>query len=98
MDEQSYILMQLDLQHAIEEVIRKHEGAALVTKWVACVETVDAPTGAPGLWTLSNPGAKAWDSMGMLKYYLAREEAKLMAGMPFMGVIVQREDDEGVEG
>lgn len=64
-----------DLNHAIAEVIQRHETGALVTRWVALIETI-GHDGQAGLWTTTSSGLKAWDTVGMLGHALDLQRAQ----------------------
>lgn len=66
-----------DLNHAIAEVIQRHEQGALVTRWVALIETIDSD-GHPGLWTTTSDGLKAWDTVGMLGHAMDLQRAQTL--------------------
>ena len=67
--------MEEDLNHAIAEVIQRHEDGGLVTRWVALVETIDTD-GKAGLWTMTSDGLKAWDTVGILGHGLDLQRAQ----------------------
>lgn len=54
------------VNEAIEKVIRDHEGGFTI-RWVALVETA-GPDGSRGVWTMTSPDVKAWDTLGLLEY------------------------------
>lgn len=66
-----------DLNHAIAEVIQRHENGALVTRWVALIETIDHD-GQAGLWTTTSDGLKAWDTVGMVGHALDLQRAQTL--------------------
>lgn len=74
--------MQEEMDKAIRDVLAKNE-KSIVTKWVLVVETVDE-SGETGLWGLTSPGCRAWDSLGMLGY---------AANLEFSNTIVDRMHD-----
>lgn len=67
--------MEEDLNHAIADVIRRHEDGGLVTRWVCLIETIDSQ-GTAGLWTATSDGLKAWDTVGMLGHALDLQRAQ----------------------
>lgn len=71
--------VQAALDDAIRSVFVNVEGA-MTLHWTAVVETADG-SGEVGLWALADPGAKAWDVMGLLAYGTARENAKITTNM-----------------
>jgi hypothetical protein len=66
-------------EHAVGTLVRALEPGAFVTKFVAAVEVVDAH-GQRVLWTLTHPGATAWDVNGLLEYVRDRERAGVLRG------------------
>lgn len=67
--------MEEDLNHAIAEVIQKHEANGFVTRWVCLIESIDTD-GTAGLWTAVSDGLKAWDTVGMLGHAMDLQRAK----------------------
>jgi hypothetical protein len=66
-----------DLNDAIAGVLARHE-RSMLGNWVALIETVQE-SGDRGLWTLSSPDVKAWDTVGMLTYGLQVQQAQIVA-------------------
>ena len=61
-------LLERVIGDAISGAVAQHE-RGFVTKWVALVESVD-PDGTRGLWTMTSPDVKAWDTVGLLQHGL----------------------------
>lgn len=55
------------VQHALAAALATHGGGALLTRFIAIVETIE-PDGTRALWTLPAPGMMQWDSVGLLEY------------------------------
>lgn len=55
-------------------------GGAMVTKFTAAVEVIE-PDGGRAIWLLASEGSQAWESIGMLRYALATEEAGITAAI-----------------
>jgi hypothetical protein len=68
--------MSAALAPAIDSIVGGGEGA-MVTKWVALVETVDV-SGDRGMWTLTSEPIKAWDTVGMLQHALYVQQVHVM--------------------
>ena len=65
-----------DVRDQVASVINDTMAATvdeMVTKWVACIETIDAD-GKRALWLLSDPTAKPWDTLGLLTYAVQQEQ------------------------
>lgn len=63
---------------AIYNAVGQHE-KAMVTKWVALVESIDTD-GARGVWTMTSDDVKSWDTLGLLQYGLALQNAQIAGG------------------
>lgn len=59
---------------ALSDLIQQIDPNAMLTRWVVLAEIVDAE-GERGLWTLSAPDQRAWDTLGLLDYARALEHA-----------------------
>ena len=67
-----------NLQKAINDVVATYIQTiepSIVTKFVLLVETMDSD-GVRGLWSFTQDGAKAWDTLGMLHFAIQMEQAK----------------------
>lgn len=75
-DEQAEVGPQIEaeLGEALGKIIGKHE-TCMVLKWTALVETMDEK-GERGLWTLTSPDVKAWDTVGMLQHALHLQQSQ----------------------
>lgn len=69
-----------DFAERLENSIGSALGDMLVTKWVALVETIEED-GPRALYIAGSDGLQAWDTQGMLKYALAREDAAVAADL-----------------
>lgn len=69
----------LDVREAIDHALSGALAGAdeMVTKWVACIETVDTD-GQRSIWLMSPEGAKPWDNLGMLQFAAMQEQAQVM--------------------
>lgn len=54
------------VNEAIEQAVREHEGGFTI-RWIAIIETA-GPNGDRGVWTMTSPDVKAWDTLGLLEY------------------------------
>ncbi len=61
----------------VSELIEGLDPGAMVTKFVVVAEGIDTD-GVRALYTATHEGAKAWDSIGLLTYALARENAQIL--------------------
>lgn len=59
--------LQLAALQAVADLIRAVDPGAMVQRFVALVEVIDED-GDRAVWCLTPPGAKAWDSLGLLAY------------------------------
>lgn len=57
---------QEDFAAAFEAAIADVLPGELTTRWVFLVETIDAD-GERGVWMQAPPGAKPWDTLGLLR-------------------------------
>lgn len=53
-------------------------GKAMVTKWVALVEVIEAD-GDRAVWSLAADGMKPWEALGLLKFGEQIEAAETLA-------------------
>ncbi len=70
--------IEAELGEAFGKIIGKHE-TCMVLKWTALVETMD-DKGERGLWTLTSPDVKAWDTVGMLQHALHIQQSQTLWG------------------
>lgn len=63
------------IDHALSGALA--DADEMVTKWVACIETVDND-GARSIWLMAPDGAKPWDTLGMLQFAVMQEQAAVM--------------------
>lgn len=76
MDEADGAAIEAAVNDAIENIIRQHEGGFTI-RWVAIVETA-GPDGSRGVWTMTSPDVKAWDTLGLLEYGKQRQAAQIL--------------------
>jgi hypothetical protein len=55
------------VQHALASALHTHGQGALLTKFLAVVETIESD-GTRALWLLPSPGMMQWDSIGLIEY------------------------------
>ena len=60
---------------AVSALVHEIDPGAMVQRFVLVAEVVDAD-GHRILWELVPPGAKAWDTLGLLGFALTREMAE----------------------
>jgi hypothetical protein len=63
------------LENAVSSAVRDVDGG-MVTKWVMLAEGIDED-GERALWLVANKDALSWDTIGMLHYALALEQARI---------------------
>lgn len=68
------------VNEAIETVIREHEGGFTI-RWVALVETA-GEDGTRGIWTMTSPDVRAWDTLGLLEYGKQLQVAQIVNDRP----------------
>lgn len=56
------------------------EGSEMISRWVTLVETIDGD-GKRGMWLACADGMTPWDSIGMLRYAISREDAQVRRAM-----------------
>lgn len=59
---------------AVADLIAKVDPGAMATKFVLLAEVIDAE-GDRCLWVCAREGQKPWDSLGLLQYGIALEQA-----------------------
>lgn len=70
-------LIEREVNAAIERIVREHEHG-FVIRWVGLVETA-GEDGTRGIWTMTSPDVKAWDTLGLLEYGKQLQVAQIVA-------------------
>lgn len=65
-------------QEAMQQLVGELDPGCMATRFVALVEIIDAE-GERAVWCLTPPGARDWDTLGLLRYGQAIEEAAITA-------------------
>lgn len=64
------------IEAALGQIIGEVEGG-FVSRWSVVIESAEA-NGERGVWIMAPADAKSWDTLGMLNYAVAVEQARIV--------------------